>query len=165
MHFRSRAGAQTTAFLRTQRNAALSRRRRQQDESNRQHGDRRDERLAARAASSRRGAARAPAQLLRGCQGVFAKLIKLLPLATDEGATRAPRRAVHASAAVACGRPAAAILWYADSDDHALDAGDQGCALAAFERRRTDWATLVTRGGKVTRHGVTRERACLVGAS
>ena len=74
--------------------------------------------------------------------GVFAKLIKLLPLATDEEAAtfeRRARRFTRRLGPLSLGRLVddrqRPILWYAcDSDDHnALEILlDQGCALSAF---------------------------------
>ena len=75
-------------------------------------------------------------------KGVFAKLIKLLPLATDEEAAtfeRRARRFTRRLGPLSLGRLVddrrRPILWYAcDSDDHAAleILLDQGCALSAF---------------------------------
>ena len=75
-------------------------------------------------------------------KGVFAKLIKLLPLATDEEAAtfeRRARRFTRRLGPLSLGRliddRRRPILWYAcDSGDHdALEILlDQGCALSAF---------------------------------
>ena len=74
--------------------------------------------------------------------GVFAKLIKLLPLATDDEAAtfeRRARRFTRRLGPLSLGRLVddrrRPILWYAcDSDDHAAleILLDQGCALSAF---------------------------------